>query len=98
MNEISQELREMDMKHDNTLTIGISVEPNDGPELYRIVRPIKTLAGNNLVWEAVGARLIEEWKGFKRETAKTKAKFAAVSYGYWRRKGHEKPDCWGNLR
>lgn len=51
MAAIVEELRNMDMKLDNTLTVGILVASIKAPELAPVVAAIITLAENDLKWE-----------------------------------------------
>lgn len=59
---IVEELNHMGMSLDKTLTVGILVASIEAPELRPVATAIKTLAEDNLEWESVTGRLIEEWK------------------------------------
>lgn len=55
---------------DKSLSVGILIASIEVPELGAVVAAIKTLADEDVKWETVSERLIEEGRGLKK-TVKT---------------------------
>ena len=96
MSGIVSELKGMKMNLEDTLTVGVLVASIEAPELSAVAAAIKTLAEDDLKWENVAARFIEEWKNLKSDTFKGQANRATVECDFCGREGHTQDDCWVN--
>lgn len=92
-----EQLQGMGTKLDKTLQIGILVASIQVPELAPVTAAIKTLAEDDLKWDAVSSRLIEETHSLKSESVnRSSAAKAGNICELCHKPGHKIENCFLN--
>ena len=99
MGSIVEQLQAMQASMDESLKVGILIASIEVPEMRAVVAAIKTLADQDVKWDTVAERLIEEWRGLKK-TIRT-GESSATAKGkrecdFCSRPGHTADNCWIN--
>ena len=92
MDGLIEELKGMALAIDDTMAIGILVASIKVSKLAPVVAAIKTIPDEEVKWDTVSARLIEDWKDLpmvKEETTFS----ARVACEFCGRYGHEEHNC-----
>ena len=93
-----EQLKGMDVTIQESFAVAILVASVEVPALRPATTAIKTLAENDLKWETVAERLIEEAKGLKEALYGESSRAAVTNSvcGICRKTGHETDRCWLN--
>lgn len=94
-----EQLEAMKAKIDDALAIGILFTSIEVPELVEVIAAVKTLSEDNLKWENVYQRLIEEWRSRRSPNSTSVRVHAKVAKGdlacdFCSRRGHKADYCW----
>lgn len=73
------QLKAMKTNLDDTLAVGIMLASIQVPALAPVVAAIKTLADDQVTWDDVATRLIEEWREIPRATPVSQSAYTAAA-------------------
>ena len=84
----------MDVKNDNSITVGVYIASIDFLELVSFTAVITTFAEKDINWKTVMERLIDEWR--TQYSPEKEAKVSQNHRKYFKRSGHRAAKCWKN--